>query len=100
VKKFVKAHKKDLDGRSKQLPQGRVGFHASTSLVVPDPEAAIEKLIEMGLEDCVRVKREVNKEALGEKDAQAILDAGCYWQPKDNFYVELDEVQMAVEPAK
>ena len=43
---------------------------------------------------CIRVKHEVDKEALRQLSAEQLAEVGCRLEQTDTFYYELDEVEL------
>lgn len=94
VKEFTMANRADLDGKSKKLTFGKVGFRMSTKVSLPkNTIKVIANLKKYGMEKCIKKKETVNKDVLktyGEKD---ILKVGGKLQKEDAFYYEVNKVE-------
>ena len=69
------SHHGDFDKpRSKSMLFGVVGFRRvpSDKIIVRDEELAFASLRQLGLDDCIRVKLEVNKEVLAAKGVEIV----------------------------
>jgi phage host-nuclease inhibitor protein Gam len=89
VQQFVTAHKSELNGKSRKMPFGSVGFRASTSVSLPkDQGAVIQSLKAHGMFDCLTVKTTVNKEILKTYAEKDIMEVGASLKKKDDFWYE------------
>lgn len=93
VKAFVEAEKADLDGKSKQLNFGRVGFRQSSSVTVPPAkvDAILNNLKKFNMDDCISTKETVNKEALEKYSDETIAKVGASRKIEDKFWLETDK---------
>lgn len=96
IKEFTTIRKEDLNGKSKQLTFGTVGFRQSTKLLLPsDTAEVIVKLRENGMADCVNVKETINKDTVKSYPEEDILRIGGFLQRTDTFWYETDKDRLA-----
>ena len=84
--------KKSLD-----LNFGTIGFRASSALKTVKKltwERVLGLIKEKGL-PCVRVKEEVDKEALRALAPEKLAEVGCKLEQADDFFYELNETELA-----
>lgn len=97
IKEFTTDKKEQLDGRTKDLTFGKVGFRKSTKLQLPKAlDKVIAALRKRGMEDCISVKETVNKDILKQYDEQLILDVGGSLKKEDTFWYETKQVDLKV----
>lgn len=97
IKEFTTDKKEQLDGRTKDLTFGKVGFRKSTKLQLPKAlDKVIAALRKKGMEDCISVKETVNKDILRQYDEQQILDVGGSLKVEDAFWYETKQVDLKV----
>lgn len=90
---FTVGHMEELDGRRKALTHGSVAFRKSTELKLPRDEAGvIAALKKLGKMACLDVIEKVKKVMLRKEDEAVIAAVGGRLVEKDNFRVELPEV--------
>lgn len=94
---FVLEHQEDLDGRSKKLERGRCGFLLVHALQVRSVKRAIAWLLEAKKLAYLRVKHELNREALFDAPAEVKKAIGVRVRPRDEFWYEVDGERFAVE---
>lgn len=96
IKEFVTDSKDELDGKSKDLTFGKVGFRKSTKLILPKAvERIIASLRKHGMEDCIVVKETVNKDILKTYDEKDILKVGASLKVEDAFWYETKSVEIS-----
>lgn len=89
LKEFVTVHKAELDGKSRRLNFGTVGFRMSTKVVLPKMvEAVLENLKKFGMYDCINTKETVNKDILKTYAPDVILNVGGTLKTEDTFWYE------------
>lgn len=77
VKEYVTVNKDDLNGKSREMTFGSVGFRLSTKLQLPKAvDKVIKQLRKMGMGDCINIKETVNKDILKTYDEKTILLVG------------------------
>ena len=66
IKDFAEVAKADMEGKSKQLNFGRIGFRRSSSVVISPKklDAILNNLKKFDMEDCILTKESINKEVL------------------------------------
>lgn len=93
VKEFASASRMGMDGKSKKLTFGIVGFRMSTKLGLPkDVAKVIANLRKYGMEKCITTKESVNKDILKTYEEKDILKVGGKLQKEDTFYYELNRI--------
>jgi len=85
---FVVEHEDELQERSKALAHGRVWLRRATSLTARSWAKVLEKLEAFGLTDCIRLKPEPNKEALGMLPDDRLKELGVKRTTEDVFGYE------------
>lgn len=97
IKEFTTDKKDQLDGRTKDLTFGKVGFRKSTRLQLPKVlDKVIAALRRNGMEDCIIRKETVNKDILKQYDEQQILEVGGSLKVEDAFWYETKQVDLKV----
>ena len=90
LKEFATSRRADFaDVRTRELTFGSIGFRRSTSIVmakVADTLAAVKAL---GLIQCLRVKEELDKEAMRDLPTETLTNIGAALQTKDAFGYEI-----------
>jgi len=96
---FVKVHQDDLEGRSRRLNHGIVGYRkgqrAVRTLKGWTLQKALEALLNAGKRSWIAIKKSVDKEAILKSDPpQAELDKfGLEIKQEERFYYETAEVE-------
>lgn len=94
VKEFTAASRAEMEGKSKKLTFGTVGFRMSTKLGLPkDVAKVIANLRKYGMEKCITTKESVNKDVLKTYEEKDILKVGGKLQKEDTFYYELNKLE-------
>lgn len=90
---FTEGHRAELDGKSKQLTFGQVGFRQTTSVSVPSKklEKVLENLKKFGMENCIKVTESVNKNVLATYAAKDIAKVWASVKTTDKFFCEPDK---------
>ena len=97
IKEFTTDKRDQLDGKTKDLTFGKVGFRKSTKLQLPKAlDKVIAALRKRGMEDCISVKETVNKDILKQYDEQQILEVGGSLKVEDAFWYETKQVDLKV----
>lgn len=95
IKEFVTLNRNELDGKSKIMTFGSVGFRHSTKLSVPKAvDKVIKQLRKLGMGDCVNVKETVNKDILKTYDENTIMMVGCSLKKEDTFWYETKQEEI------
>lgn len=99
--RYADYHKPDLFAKKKslELTFGVIGYRASTKLKTLSKwtwERVLETLkTTEGGARCIRIKEEVDKEALKALSPEKLAEVGVRAVPEDAFFYELDEQQLA-----
>lgn len=97
IKEYTTDKKDQLDGKTKDLTFGKVGFRKSTKLQLPKAlDKVIAALRKNGMADCIVCKETVNKDLLKQYDEQQILDVGGSLKVEDAFWYETKAVDLKV----
>ncbi len=93
IKDFTEENKSEIDGRTKVLMFGKVGFRLSSSVSVPTKKLSkiIENLRKFGMENCIKVTETVNKDILGTYSNADIAKVGAVKKVEDKFWCEADK---------
>ena len=91
IKEFAEYNKAAMEGKSKRMTFGKVGFRQSSGVSYPakDADTVLRNLKELGMTDCVNVKETINKEALEKYSDERIAGVGACRKVKDNFFIEV-----------
>lgn len=99
IERFAEQNKEAFaKTRNKKLNFGKISFKATKSVTCKFTESAIKALKTFGLEDCIRVKEELDKDAIKElgKDAEKyLLKAGITIKTTDKISIEPDYIKLA-----
>lgn len=96
VKEFVVLHKDDLNGKSREMAFGRVGFRLSTKLMLPkEIGTVLKQLRKLGMGDCINIKESVNKDILKTYDEKTIITVGGTLKKEDAFWYETNREQLS-----
>ncbi len=99
---FVKAHRKDFDGKSHRLTHGVVGFRKGKGSIAFQwkVETILEALRVRYLTACIRVEETPNKDALGLLDDAQLESVGCRRvEGRDQFFLDPDLERITERPA-
>lgn len=89
IKEYAGDNKESLDGKSKNLTFGKIGFRLSTKVVLPKLlDKVIKNLRKYEMEDCIIQKETVNKDVLKTYEEKDILKVGGSLKKEDLFYYE------------
>lgn len=92
VKAFVEDNKSSLEGKSRDMNFGTVGFRQATSITYSASKTAeiLEALKKHGMTDCIIAKESVNKDALKLHTDKEIERVGAKRKTADSFYYDTD----------
>ncbi|MCL2188468.1 MAG: host-nuclease inhibitor Gam family protein [Defluviitaleaceae bacterium] len=92
VKSFVEAERANMEGKTKTLNFGKVGFRQSSSVSVPTSKlnSILKNLRDFGMVDCIAVKETVNKEVLEKYTDDEIASVGATRKVEDKYFMEID----------
>lgn len=93
IKDFTEENKTEIEGRTKILTFGKVGFRLSSNVSVPTKKLSkiIENLRKFGMENCIKVSESVNKDILGTYSDKDIAKVGATKKAEDKFWCEADK---------
>lgn len=94
VQDFTDGHRADLDGKSKQLTFGTVGYRTSppkAHIPAGKTESVIENLREFGMDNCLNIKVSINRNILATYKEEDVLKVGAKMVREDNFFCEPDK---------
>lgn len=89
---FAEEHKDEIEGKTKELNFGKVGFRICTSISIPSKklESIIQKLKKFGMENCIKVTESINKDVLGTYSEKEIAKIGAVRKTEDKFWLEIN----------
>nr|BDD46383.1 hypothetical protein 2 [bacterium] len=89
IKRFTENHLGDFgDKRSKKFTFGKISLKSSKSVVFGCIETTVKKLKELKLNDCVRQKEEIVKDALKKLDKATLQKIGVSILTEDKISIE------------
>lgn len=93
IKEYAEENKTDIEGRTKNLTFGKVGFRLSSSVAVPTKKMSkiIDNLRKFGMENCIKITETVNKEILETYSDKDIAKVGAARKVEDKFWCEADK---------
>ena len=93
IQDYVEGHRAELEGKSRQLMFGRVGFRQSNSVSVPAKKVSkiIENLRRFGMNNCIQITEKINKDVLASYDEADIVKVGATVKTADRFFCEPDK---------
>lgn len=93
---FSDAHRSEMDGKSRRMSFGTVGYRTSSKIVVAASKVGevIARLKGMGLTQCVKTTETLDKEQLRRQPADIIMEVGASISSKDEFYYDLDHTEL------
>lgn len=93
IKEYAEENKTDIEGRTKNLTFGKVGFRLSSSVAVPTKKLSkiIDNLRKFGMENCIKITETVNKEILETYSDKDIAKVGAARKVEDKFWCEADK---------
>lgn len=93
VKEFVDAHRAELDGKSRALVFGKVGYRSSSRLMLAPAKVAeaIAALKAMGRKELIKTTETLDREALKKEPAEVLESIGAYIRTRDEFYYDIGE---------
>ena len=98
--RFADYHKDELFARRKslELTFGAFGFRASSKIKLLSKmtwERVLQALRDTGMEQCIRVKQEPDKEALKALSPEHLKGLGCKVVQEDSFFYEIADQELA-----
>jgi phage host-nuclease inhibitor protein Gam len=96
IKEFCDYRKDEfIHIKTKKLVYGSVGYRLSTSVSIADPLFTLEQLRQRGLDHCIRIKEECDKDAIKQLDGSVIAEIGASLTSRNSFGFELAKVNPA-----
>jgi phage host-nuclease inhibitor protein Gam len=95
MKAYAEAHRADLNGKSRQLTFGKVGFRQSTRIVIKRVVETIRLLADFGLDHCLRIKTEPDKDAMSGLSDEELQSVGAVRKVDDVFGYEVHQQELA-----
>lgn len=101
--RFGESKKTELFTKRKSIPLtfGVVGFRSSTS-VKPMKKTTWDQVLgflkeasDTAFAACIRVKKEVDKDALRQLSPEKLAEVGCRMEQSDTFFYEISETELA-----
>lgn len=99
VSNFAAYHRDELQGKSRRLNFGQLGYRLSTRTVIPsgkEPEI-IAALRDHGMDDCIVVTERIDREALRRYPLEDVQRCGADIKQTDRFWYETAEA--GLDPA-
>ena len=78
------------EAKTKCLTFGSVGFRISTKVIIKRIGETLQALKDYGLEKCIRVKEEPDKEAMRDLDTKTLAEVGASLKVDDVFGYEIN----------
>lgn len=98
IKEYTSDRRDELDGKSKDMTFGKVGFRKSTKLILPKAlDRVIAALRKNGMDACIVTKETVNKDVLKTYPEEDVLKVGGSLKVEDTFWYETKSVELAKE---
>lgn len=93
---FSDAHRCEMDGKSRRMSFGTVGYRVSSKITVATSKMGevLARLKGMGLTQCIKVTETLDKEQLRKQPADIIMEVGASISSKDEFYYDLDHTEL------
>lgn len=94
--RFAEQHKDEFtQKRTKKLQFGKISFRYTKSFKTPDVASAIKALKKFALDEYLRIKEELNKEALAKVDVKTLAKCNIFVTYKDKITIEPDYMKLA-----
>ena len=90
MKDYCQANRQEfLTSKTKVLAFGNVGFRLSTKVVVKNVGDTLQLLKSLGLHGCVRIKEELDKEAMRNLNQETLANVGAALKTENAFGYEV-----------
>lgn len=100
LKEFCEHRKAEFTQlKTKKLTHGSVGFRLSTTVSIPDPTYTCQVLKELGLDHCIRLKTEPDKEEIKQLTPTQIAEIGASVNTRNSFGYDIAIVDPAATAA-
>ena len=93
VKAYVDLHRAELDGKSRALNFGTVGYRVSSKLMLASSRVAeaIATLKVLGHTELIKTTETLDREALKRQPGDILQQVGAYIRTVDEFYYECEQ---------
>jgi len=98
IKEFCEANRGEFaKSKTRSLTFGSVGFRLSTKVIVKRIADTLQALKDLGLNGCIRIKEELDKEAMKSLPIETLAQVGAALKQEDAFGYEVkrEEIQEA-----
>ncbi|AAU90944.1 MULTISPECIES: host-nuclease inhibitor Gam family protein [Methylococcus] len=96
MKEFCEANRAEFAKvKTRQLVFGSVGFRLSTRVLIKRVADTLQALKDLGLHGCIRLKEEIDKEALKTLPAETLAEVGAGLKTDNVFGYEIDRARIA-----
>lgn len=96
IQQYCEAHRAEFaNAKTRKLNFGSVGFRLSTSVVIKRIADTLAALKALGLTHCIRVKEELDKDAMRNLPTETLAEVGAGLKTVDAFGYEIDREQLA-----
>ena len=91
IKEFVDAHRAELDGKSRTLVFGKVGYRSSSRLMLAPAKVAeaISALKALGRKELIKTTETLDREALKKEPTEVLESIGAYIRTRAEFYYDI-----------
>lgn len=95
IKEFCEANRAEFaKAKTRQLTFGAVGFRLSTKVIVKRVADTLQALKDLGLPQCIRVKEELDKEAMKTLPVETLAQVGAALKQEDAFGYEVKREEL------
>lgn len=96
IKEFCEANRVEfLKNKTRALTFGSVGFRLSSKVIVKRIADTLQALKDLGLKNCIRVKEELDKEAMKNLPVETLAQVGAALKQEDAFGYEVHRQELA-----
>ncbi|MEW6670200.1 MAG: host-nuclease inhibitor Gam family protein [Thermodesulfobacteriota bacterium] len=92
VKEFCEANRSEFAKvKTRVLTFGSVGFRQSTRIIVKRVADTLQALKDLGLSSCIRIKEELDKEAMKNLSTETLAEVGAGLKTQNAFGYEINQ---------
>lgn len=92
IKEFCEANRAEFAKvKTKALTFGSVGFRQSTRIIVKRVVDTLQALKDLGLTTCIRVKEDIDKEAMKNLSSETLAEVGAGLKTQNTFGYEINQ---------
>ena len=92
VKEFCEANRAEFAKvKTRELTFGSVGFRISTKVIVKRVADTLQALKDLGLKACIRIKEELDKEAMKNLSTETLAQVGAGLKTENAFGYEINQ---------